>query len=72
MILDPSQPGRQRPSGGASLSVYYPRAGYTGLGPAGTIGVDFDPVRSTKMGVPNANGPQTTVPGSAMHPQLNA
>ena len=72
MILDPSQTGRQRPAGGASSPVYYPRAGYTDLGPAGVVGVDFDPIRSTKMGVPNANGPQAIVPGSALHPQPNA
>ena len=69
MILDPSQVGRQRVSGGASLPVYYPRAGYTA---GGTIGTDFEPVRSTQMAVPNANGPQSTVPGSTLHPQANA
>ena len=60
---------RQRPVGGASLPVYYPRAGYT---TAGAIGTDFEPIRSTQMAVPNTNGPQSTVPGSALHPQANA
>ena len=72
MILDPSQAGRQRPAGGASVSTRYLRAGYTDLGPAGIIGVDFDSIRATRMSVPNANGLQTTAPGSALHPQLNA
>lgn len=69
MILDPSLPGRQRIAGGASLPVYYPRAGYTA---AGTLGSAFDPIRSTQMAFPNANGAQTNVPGSALNPQQNA
>lgn len=68
MILTPTG-DRQRVAGGASLPVNYTYAGYT---TAGAVGVDFDPLRSVRMGVPNANGPQTTVPGSALHPQPNA
>ena len=59
---------RQRPVGGASLPVYYPRAGYTA---AGTLGADLEPIRETRMAVPNGNGPQPTVPGSALQPQSN-
>ena len=60
---------RQRIVGGASLPVYYPRAGYTA---AGVLAADLEPIRATRMAVPNANGPQPTVPGSALQPQANA
>ena len=60
---------RQRPAGGPSLPVFYPRAGYDSLG---ALVADLDPIRVTQMPVPNANGPQPTVPGSALHPQPNA
>ena len=60
---------RQRIAAGPSLPVYYPRAGYTA---AGLLAADLEPIRTTQMAVPNANGPQPTAPGSALHPQPNA
>jgi hypothetical protein len=72
MILTPDLPGRQRPVGGPSPSVYYPRAGYDALGPAGVLVEDKDPLRVDQRPFPNANGATPFAPGSALVPQQNS
>ena len=68
MILHPLQIGSRRPVGGASEPVYYPKTGSTNVG---TVGLDYDAIRSVRMNVPNNNVPQLKAPGSALIPQLN-